>query len=76
MVKLGQNLLKFWPVSLEVKGAPSHSVLQAHGGRCMHPQYLQACVNDSVAAAFSPPLRAWALMATLDLPYSKTSVHC
>lgn len=35
MMKLGQNLLKFWPVSLDGEGAHPQGVLQAHGGRCI-----------------------------------------
>ena len=35
MMKLGQNLLKFWPVSLDAREASSQGTLQAHGGRCI-----------------------------------------
>lgn len=38
MMRLGQNLLKFWPVALRVDGAPQQSMLQAHGGRCIRLQ--------------------------------------
>lgn len=38
MMKLLQNLLKFWPVSLDANAAQPQAVLQAHGGRCF-PAY-------------------------------------